>query len=193
MTDAPTVKSCPYCANPMEWWGDDMIRHAEPINRKCPLAIMAFTDIEAWNTRSTDPDLDAHIGAVLAAAAQIFREACVARYTALARHGEVPSAQITILADMDQQDFITRLRPDAMQALERVRREAFEEGKAQGDYHEGLEEGIGIGRLKGLDEASAALRDTSFRPAARIIDAMIADEAVSLIAAEERASGEGEP
>lgn len=57
MTDTPkTLAPCPFCGDPMEWWGEDMIRHREA--GKCPIGMMGFTTqhIAAWNRRALPSD-----------------------------------------------------------------------------------------------------------------------------------------
>lgn len=56
MSDTVELLPCQFCKNPMEFWGDDMIRHAEPTDQACPIRLMAFTNIAAWNTRAPSPD-----------------------------------------------------------------------------------------------------------------------------------------
>jgi len=64
-------KPCPFCGNPMEWWGDDMIRHAEPADQSCPLCIMAFTNVDAWNRRHA-----AEVDRLITEAVKAERERC---------------------------------------------------------------------------------------------------------------------
>lgn len=129
MTDAPELKPCPFCggeAHAHETQQDSEYC-AQVQCKNCGVEVVfwlpwtasggdrvkALLDCERrWNTRAPDPDLEAHIGAALAEAAKLFQD----------------RGDKGLGAPYRAPDRILSLHPDALQALDRVRREALVDG-----------------------------------------------------------------
>lgn len=128
---APELKPCPWCREIPRLYPAQDGSGFESIECDNPDCLFRpsygygpFEEVvEAWNTRAPDPDLEAHIGAVLAEAAEDVHRKHVEWVTSKGRNPDDYTSPYSWV-----EAAILALRPNTLTALGRAKEKAFQRG-----------------------------------------------------------------